>query len=49
MFEKLIWGIVEYYAHKYVRGFHHEAMKIDLWNGKMVMENVELNTKVCLL
>ena len=48
MFEKVVWSIVEYYAQKYVRGFTPEAVRINLWKGNLDMENVELNTKVCL-
>lgn len=45
MFENLIWGLVEYYAHKYLRNFSTEVKEVDWWNGKVAMDNVELNAK----
>ena len=33
MFESLVWGIVQSYAHKYLKGFRAEDLKISLWAG----------------
>ena len=44
MFENVVWGIVKYYAHKYVKGIKPEELRISLWQGHATMHNVELNT-----
>jgi hypothetical protein len=46
MFEHVVCSIVEYYAFKYVNGVRPEALKINLWAGNLVLDNIELNTKV---
>ena len=47
MFEQLVWSLIEQYAQRFLKDFSPGDQQIDLWNGRLVLEDLELDIEVC--